>query len=218
MIKNHSIKHLIKRWVRPQMNYYDLDGFYHRKAIFIHIPKTGGVSISKSIFHSLGGGHATYLDYTNTFTSEEMEEFFVFTFVRHPISRFLSAVNFLYGGGMDIEDLEWSEKYLVPYENINTFVLQELRNHIDSKFHFKTQSSYLYNIDGVIDIDFIGKHENLLSDFEIIKQRLNLKSKLGHHNKSKSNIFSQNQLNKKSIAILEEIYEADFQLLNYSKS
>ena len=46
---------------------YSYKGFDEKKAIFIHVPKCAGVSINKTLFGNLGGGHCTLEDYSKRF-------------------------------------------------------------------------------------------------------------------------------------------------------
>ncbi len=69
----------------------------HLKAIFVHVPKTGGTSIERTLRESpeqVVGGHTTALGYRKKFP-DEFAEFFTFAVVRHPATRFLSAWRYL---------------------------------------------------------------------------------------------------------------------------
>ena len=56
-----------KRRVTVTSDGYSYRGFDEKKAIFIHIPKCAGVSVNRSIFGDLGGGHNTIEEYISIF-------------------------------------------------------------------------------------------------------------------------------------------------------
>ncbi len=78
-----------KAWVRQ------LD---KHKCIFVHIPKTAGISVSVSLLgESIGNMSAMY--YRALFGKEDFRLYFKFAFVRNPFTRLISAFEFLKKGG-----------------------------------------------------------------------------------------------------------------------
>jgi hypothetical protein len=89
-----------------------------RKAIFIHIPKTGGISVERSIHKALGGDekikygqlinqppkieqnipalglHSALRDYRRYF-GQEINDFYIFSIVRNPWRRMVSHYEYL---------------------------------------------------------------------------------------------------------------------------
>ena len=65
--------------------------FYNKKAIFIRVPKTAGVSITKAI-GGVGSGpiHEGAVELKNRVSEEDYNNFFKFSFVRNPWDWFLS--------------------------------------------------------------------------------------------------------------------------------
>src|SRR5690606_6994134 len=114
----HWIKKGKYRSLRTRQGDYSLRGYDNLRCIFIHIPKTGGVSVSKALFGNLGGGHNTVRDYKVIFGPLTFARYFSFTFVRNPFSRLYSAFSFLKKGGFNNRDLEWSQDNI---GNVNTF-------------------------------------------------------------------------------------------------
>ncbi|MFT6834552.1 MAG: hypothetical protein ACJA0H_000583, partial [Francisellaceae bacterium] len=53
-------------------NGYGFKSFDEKKAIFVHIPKCAGISVCKSLFGNLGGGHNTLEQYTYIFSPKEL--------------------------------------------------------------------------------------------------------------------------------------------------
>jgi len=120
-----------------------LKPFDRHRCIFVHIPKTGGVSISKSLFGNLAGGHMTIERYKIIFTKDEFDQYFKFTFVRNPWDRLVSAFTFLKGGGMDERDERWAKMHLSEFDDFESFVKGWINErNIYSKNHFIPQFEY----------------------------------------------------------------------------
>lgn len=79
---------------------YSFKPFDESKSIFVHIPKCAGVSINKSLYGNLAGGHTTFDEYIIIFEPKCIENYFKFTFVRNPWDRVVSAYFFLQKGGV----------------------------------------------------------------------------------------------------------------------
>ena len=81
----------------------------------------------------------------------------------------------------------------------------------------RTQYSYIYDNNGNILADFIGKFENFENDVQIIKEKLGLKGTLEHKNKNpiKKDIDWVSEYTKQGIQIVNRIYLCDFEAFNY---
>lgn len=82
--------------------------------------------------------------------------------------------------------------------------------------HYISQTDYLIDNDDNIDIDYIGKLENINDDFNEICKLINIESfNLPHYNKkgtgSYKHIYSEK--NKK---IIEELYQDDIKNFNFN--
>ncbi len=194
-------------------DYYSLKAFDYYKTIFIHIPRTAGVSISKALFGNLAGGHLNYKAYERIFSPRVIKKYFVFTFVRHPYSRLCSAYSFLKAGGFNDFDKEFSQKYLKEFDSFERFVLEFLNlKTIYSYPHFIPQYEFLLNSKNQIEVDFIGKFENLDKDFELVARKLKIKTQLPHLNQSPRKNCSFTKEIKQKIYTL---YQQDFLLFDY---
>lgn len=109
------------------------------KIAFIHVPKTGGASLSKALDLSL-------MDHQKA--SSFPDHAFKFAFVRNPYERFRSAFTFM-------RDWQKDPAYQMPFE---TFVT-EWKIHERSAF-FRPMVHW---IDG--PVNFLGRFENLEEDF-----------------------------------------------------
>ena len=157
------------------------------RCIFIHIPKTAGQSIEQ-FFLNLHGlswekrdplllrynsdpsrgpdslAHLTAKEYVDCgyLTATEFDKYFKFSFVRNPWERLVSEYCYR----------QYYKKY-----SFREFVLNGLptRNrYSDSYRHIMPQSEFILDENGQPLVDFIGRFENLQSDFEAVCAKLSI--------------------------------------------
>lgn len=195
------------------------------KSIFIHIAKCGGSTLS-SLKWNKGNGHKTYSNYYGEL-GNSIEKYFVWTFVRNPWSRSVSA----------FEDCPELHKYVpdfqsfinILYKNKNLF--HEKRFIRDSglaipeipisRIHFWPAHLCTQNEDGAIKCDFVGKLENFDDDLKKICKHLNVEfnlPKIKNKREGKplrKNTFYKDLYNDSLINQVGEIYKKDISLFNY---
>jgi len=191
------------------------------KAIFIHVPKTGGKSIctilKKNNFKSINLHQASDKsndDVTGAYkigtvqrakrgiSDEILDNNYKFAFVRNPYDRAVSNYYFLgYKGKM----------------SFNTFLKTKLKKNRDIWHHELSQSQHIYDKDGNLMVDFIGRFENLQEDFDKICNKIGLpKIKLPHNNVSGKN-GRENCLTEENKEIIYNFHKIDFDNFGYSK-
>ena len=184
--------------------------FLEKNCLFFHIPKTAGISVSKSLFGDVKWGHRTVGFYKTHYGEDTFNSLFKFCFVRNPYKRLFSAYTFLKQGGINNQDLEFSKSYLKEYINFNEFVLKGLeRKEIMNWVHFKPQYTFICDENDRVVMDFIGKVENLKTDFNTVCKHLNIKSELQTLNKSK---IIKNEFSEEIKTIIKLKYQKDFNL------
>jgi hypothetical protein len=196
-----------KSWLEKMPNHC-----VNTKSIFIHIPKAAGMSLVHSIYNLDYSNHDTWIEYYKR-DKHKFSEYFKFSFVRNPLDRFHSAYNYLSQNGKSDIDKYWNKKYMMPYNNIEDFIL---KGGIDVAFnkveHFKSQTYYICK-ENKIMVDFVGKYESLNTDIEFIKKKLNLKFELAKVNE---NISSKKEfISIKAEKKIRKIYERDFLNFDY---
>mgnify|MGYP002795047461 FL=1 len=158
---------------------------HKHKCIFVHIPKTAGMSIENSFLRSLGLqfyqgqcpplllsfnkdkkvgppslAHLTpeqYMEYS--YISKKLfDNYFKFAFVRNPWARAVSI--YKYFKYHRILSFEGFMKYRFPklWEERYDFV--------------RPQVDFLYDAHGKQQVDFIGKFEKLKEDFEFVRNNV----------------------------------------------
>jgi len=176
------------------------------KWAFIHIPKTGGTSITNSILD---------IPETEVLTShdtirllENSSDYFVFTMVRNPYTRFMSAyyANCRKGG------YETLENYIKNFNENETWNLPQ--NHYILSGKTKSRK-----------VNFIGRYENYTNDVSYIFEKLEVNKKIPHLNRNP--IYDKHpELNQESFYKhmyqeewikdwVRERYLNDFKIFNY---
>ena len=193
-----------------------LNAFYKSKTIFIHIPKTAGVSLVKAIYGDVTlEGHRSF--YFNSIALNiKNEKYFSFTFVRNPFDRLYSAYIFLKKGGMNHHDRLAFETHLSEFEDFEDFVLNGLDNKLISQItHLIPQHEYLCDKTGIILVDFIGRFENLDKDILLLSKKLNKDIKLSHHNYNKKKDYREVYTDE-MIEKVYQVYQKDIDIFEYS--
>ena len=184
---------------------------HHYKCLFIHIPKAAGQSIEHVFLKLLNLDWDTraplllryndrpelgpprlahlkareYVPY-KYLTQEQFDQYFKFAFVRNPWDRIVSIYKYL-GWGRRVE--------------FKTFLLKKLKSEVWPKNYWFVgpQSDFVCNETGDIIVDFVGKFENLRTDFNQVCQHLGLPpTQLPHINQSTKQ-KSKASLNRKNI-------------------
>jgi|19_taG_2_1085344.scaffolds.fasta_scaffold35728_2 hypothetical protein len=179
-----------------------------KKFIFIHIPKTGGSSITKSIEkystnkiiwknkNEVFVNHKDVPNYKHrsmdqliSIHNNEFKDYFKFTIVRNPYDRILSFIFWSTGG-----------------RNVNNKTID----------HYITKIKPLSWFMGDHKFNYIIKFENLVNDFEEVCRLLKLDIiPLKQLNKSAYNHKYKNYLTKSHIEKINEKHKQDFIYFGY---
>ncbi len=197
------------------------------KVIFTHIPKAAGVSLRIAIMGKIPfdkgiPGHIP-IKYYQMSLGNDINHYFKFTFVRHPVARLYSAYKFLKKGGWKKnnfkEDLVFSTTVLYKFHSFEEFVDWLTPSTRFIYIHFYPQVYFLVDTKGQILQDFIGKVETIDKDYkkltDILKKR-GLKSIAP--SLPKANITTMGKIPNLPKYILDKIHDLyydDFTLLNY---
>jgi hypothetical protein len=210
---------------------------HEKKAIYIHIPKNGGTYISEILSKNYGFKnyylhrpdhklfclgydnsvdkhenkiHGTLIYYkTSDFLNKIMnmnnykwENYFIFSFIRNPYDRFVSGWNYCNKTNISFQN------YINLEQNVNSF---------DYWHTFMTQSRHLIGNNGKININFIGKMENLENDLYIILNKLGFKNinhtpykKNSKKHKDYKSYYNNEILEKVNKLMQEDLYNFDY--------
>ncbi|HVV78385.1 MAG TPA: sulfotransferase family 2 domain-containing protein [Pseudolabrys sp.] len=163
------------------------------KAIFVHIQKSGGDSISAALGQPSNCPEKHFLarELKERYGDSAWDSYFKFSFVRNPWDRLVSW---------------WSmiDRHRAAFEagrrfnNFQTFVLtqartfeefldrcdQEIADPDGRKWIYRNQLDYLTDTSGRLMVDFVGRFEKISEDFNSVAQKLGLSTELPHVNKS----------------------------------
>jgi hypothetical protein len=190
--------------------------FRQYNCIFVHVPKCAGKSLCASLFGDGGPGHLPLNWYAQVFP-EFYARAFKFAIVRDPLDRAHSAYCYLLGNRRLRQD-QAARRMLERHGSFDNFVDAWLcPENVDRQIHFVPQWRFLTDELGQIDVDFIGRYENLAGDFAHICRQLGLEVELAHKNRSDREIADRHeQFRPATRKRIHEVYARDYQLLEYA--
>ena len=193
------------------------------KALFVHIPKTAGISISTAIFNrEVNHKKAKYFMAVDR---ARFDRYFKFTFVRNPWDRMLSTYMFLKAGGKwgNCPHAKWlNRKFLHQHNNFRDFIKSlenpKIAKSLTADFMFMPQYKYLCDNDLNIIVNYIGYFENLAEDFSTVCQQIGIKNRqLNHLNKtSQGKLEYRQHYDHETADIVANLYSKDIEILGYS--
>lgn len=215
-----QMKYYINEILRPRIADMRGRGIYSGypdtyKCIFIHIPKTAGTSLVRTLFDT-DSRHLRYREYEKA-NPQKFARYFKFTFVRNPWDRLYSAFSFLKKGGMHEADRRWAEENLSSYADFDNFVKGWVNpENVWSCIHFYPQHYFICDDQLNLKMDFVGRFESLKDDFMIVQQRLCLpvKSLPIINASAKKNAYIQHY-NDETRKIVSETYAEDIKMFSY---
>ena len=189
-------------------------------AIFLHIPKCAGQSIEKALGYRHHHTHHKVND-----LPDDIENYFRFTFVRHPVRRFISACKYNLRVALstrrqlelaDKNTLSPTKKYrlhLINTQPTYTSFADDLVNgKLKKMLTFMHQQHWLKKGRP----QFVGRVENINTDFLILSNILNIKTRLQHANES-NKLVDLGLLSKKDFRRVANYYSSDFIRTGYSR-
>jgi len=178
-------------------------------AVFIHIPKTGGRSIEKALdlqeYRSWRwiGRNPSLITFGHASLSYEIGKgrfypkgWFIFTFVRNPFDRFVSLYSFMTKQGQSKDKFKDFCRIL---------------NRVPAGI-FSNQSKWLKDV----NVDFIGKFENLANDFDRLCSILEVEPKHLPHINSSEHLPWQEYYDDETLEIVHKYYQEDFEKFGYT--
>ena len=184
-------------------------------AVFIHIPKTGGTSLRKGVFKQADGPYYGELP-------PHSDNLFKFAFVREPIDRFLSCVSMFYGGSIDEDGKQRRKKseafslsYAIEILSMSGLDFGAGRTSLEEKFlHHALPMTHPFNM--LEAADFIGRFENLNSDFASICSICHISDPptLPHLHQALNRITAAD-LSPSQLIFLKDYYYEDYALTKY---
>ena len=197
---------------------------YQKKLCFVHIPKTGGTGIEmqlqimnkkKNLWGKHKGRarqHYLWFEYKKVL-NDDYNNFFKFTLIRNPYSRFISE--YYYSSDFGFKNHQSFDDFIETAKDIieNNKYYDNLKND-----HFIPQSEFIYDISNNLMIDKIFRLENIqeLGYYLVENNYLNnYENKIV--NKSHRKKLKKENLTKEQKDKIYNLYKRDFLLLNYPR-
>ena len=199
------------------------------KILFVHVGKTGGTSVTSCLSKALpdavalldGKIRGVWVDgryHANLFMHSKAADF------RSSLVDFDRYVSFCFARNPWDRAVSWYE-YLRQHEGGLTQMKQAAQNGSFSEFvrnrlvqkQFANQSLHSFAFDGKRQIvTFVGKFENLQSDFSRILRLAGLPDiQLPVLNESRRRSYAEYYTNSSDIALIADIWRTDIELMGY---
>ena len=145
-----------------------------------------------------------------------LKNYFTFTFVRNPYDRLVSAFYYIKNGNTGwYYDKQLKRKLGLGKLNFKDFVKTKLTQDTMSKCHFAPVFGHFVSPDTISKIDFIGRVENLKSDFKIICNKLEISNiDIPHKNKGKHKHYTE-YYDDETRQIVAKKYAKDIEYFGY---
>ena len=197
------IKYKLQKWINDINN----NKF---NFIFIHINKTAGISIQNAL-NSPKQAHMLAWHVYKKVDPNRWNTCFQFAFVRNPWDRAVS--DYFYRCKGNQHNLKHSPISFEEWIN-KTYVECDPFFH-NRRYNFIPQIEWLTDPSGKILVDFIGKFENLETDFKYICKKININEvKLPHKNKTIRKNYRE-YYNENTKNIIADWYKKDIDYFKY---
>ena len=210
------------------------------KAIFIHVHKTGGTYISYMLHKHYGFKNyylrrpdhdsfclnlkktTKYINYENrlhgvlmyyktspyinkkmNMTSHKWNTYYKFCFIRNPYDKIVSAWNHV-------------NRFNIPFKNYLN--LTNTCNDVEYIHIFMPQCRNIINEKGLIDINYIGKFENLEEDFQTVLRNIgvkNIKHDVNKKMNKREHMEFYEYYDQETLNIVNHLLKEDFRNLDY---
>lgn len=161
------------------------------KTIFIHVPKTGGSSIS-SLFekepHHAGMRHHEKASEIQVSLKEKWDQYFKWAIVRNPWDRMVSM--YFFRKSRKLFDFAEDHEFVKNTDRSFDSWLDRLLSIRHSEHAFwLNQFNFIKSCKNEIELDFVGRFENLNEDFNYAATKIGLNKTLPHINTSEHNPY-----------------------------
>ena len=201
--------------------------------IYFYINKVASTSIKKIMAQILFGMETT--DIVHSFPFDEVLEvekgqytdYLKFSFVRNPWDRIVSCymdkilhqnfTNYRYKNGVARLFVKKYKKFFymgMTFEEFVRRICNIPNEHADR--HFRSQHTFITDNKGNLIVDFIGRFENLPSDFDLICEKTGIpKCRLSHINKGTRERNYRKYYSEKTKMMIAERFKKDIELFGY---
>lgn len=187
--------------------------------LFVHIPKAAGTSLLDALYDHKVVGHPLLIEYFLV-DPERYRRYWKFTVTRNPFDRLVSAFHYAKRGGGNSGTKKWAEQHLGNCANFAEFIEHisdsSVRAPIFMQQFFRPQNHFLRGPSGEIELDFIGKMEDLDRDYATIRTKVAGSSPELPHRNATNRQDHRSYYDSSARALVEEIYADDLELFGYT--
>jgi hypothetical protein len=131
-------------------------------------------------------------------------KFYTFAFVRNPWDWQVSLYYFM------LENPDYFQhEFIKEIANFKDYIKWRVHNEV------RYQSDFLYNQDGELAVDYVGRLETIEEDFNFLCNKLSLNASLPHINRSQHKKYLE-LYDEESKELVENAFQKDIKLLGYS--
>ena len=186
------------------------------KAIFVHIPKTGGTSIEQFFGAKLfarTGKHDPVSKLRQAIGADDWNRYFKFSFVRNPWDRMASYFNWR---SQDPQNVDVKGR---TFKDWLTFLLASDFNGLmlNRSFEYGIKPQFEMLADGDdLAVDFVGRFENLQCDFDQVCDRIGIERQtLPHKNAMNRKQHYTEFYDNESQVLVATLYPQDIEYFGY---
>jgi hypothetical protein len=188
-----------------------------KKILFIHIPKTAGVSLIKTYEGFFADARHSPAFLYKLMLGNDYKRFSTFSIVRAPWARTFSAYIFLMKGGLSEPDPQMGAILKKECPTFERFIKEWLPQKGAYCYqHFVPQHEFVCGWRNNVIVDHILKLEKLSDEWPVLASKLGLPSQ----EIKKSNVSSEKNYREfydnESIDIVHGLYSNDIKLFHYS--
>ena len=191
--------------------------YHDLKAIFIHIPKTGG----QSVHYTLPGGehknkHFTAVELRDIIGPDQFAQYFSFATIRNPFDRMVSLFHFRRQDYVapSVDDgvfAQWINDIYSP-EADRERLIHRLNEH---RYWHCNQLNWVRDENGDILVDRLLRFEHLEREWASIAGDINFSSSLPHANRSRRRHYSH-YYDRESKELVAQHYAEDIEHFGFT--
>ena len=181
-----------------------------RPLIFIHVPKTGGASITEYFRSEREHYPVTY--YKANYP-EKFKEYLVFACTRNPWARMVSAYFYQKIAGSTQESKEW---FNYRNQTFDSYIINEYEKFKKNESNIKPVMNWICDKDNKIIVDYICNLHTIKKDFDFIRKIVHRKDELIHINKSKHGDYKEYYKNKNTYDIVCDMFKSDIDFFKFN--
>lgn len=189
--------------------------------IFIHVPKAAGTSINRALYGRTLG-HYPAMEIAKNFP-QLFAKSYVFSVVRNPWDRMVSAYRFAKLGGTTAMRMKgWKRYNGSEFDTFERFLFDWLQNQdlYRLDFIFQPQVKFLYTNerpDQRLLLDYLCKLETLTEDLSHVRRETGIAIQPEVLNSTRNKLdFRAEYKNSAMVDIVAKLYSSDIKRFNYS--